>query len=144
MSVWCKTSEFSASNSYIQDDVAAVSLSCGNGGFVNRDALIFKAFCPIINHKAKNVLEKTGLEKDQLRQIWDLSDIDKDDLFDMDEYVVAMYLCDAVMQKGRPIPSELPASIVPPSKRHIVNSIVVRLDPPIDTQNMPEIGLDPA
>ena len=70
--------------------------------------------------KARNVLVKTGLEKDHLRQIWNLSDMDRDGLFDLDEYVVAMFLCDAVIQKGRPIPAELPASVVPPSKRHLV------------------------
>lgn len=70
--------------------------------------------------KARDVLVKTGLEKDQLRQIWNLSDIDRDGLFDHDEYVVAMFLCDAVIQKGRPIPAELPASVVPPSKRSLL------------------------
>lgn len=67
--------------------------------------------------KARDVLVKTGLSKDQLRQIWNLSDMDKDGLFDHDEYVVAMFLCDAVIQKGRPIPAELPTSVIPPSKR---------------------------
>ena len=63
---------------------------------------------------------KTGLEKEHLRQIWNLSDIDKDGLFDHEEYVVAMFLCDAVIQKGRPIPTELPVSVIPPSKRALV------------------------
>jgi EH domain-containing protein 1 len=36
--------------------------------------------------KAREVLVQTGLEKDQLRQIWNLSDIDRDGLFDHDEY----------------------------------------------------------
>jgi hypothetical protein len=66
---------------------------------------------------AKEVLVKTGLQKDQLRQIWNLSDIDRDGYLDHHEYVVAMFLCDAVIQKGRPIPSELPASVIPPGKR---------------------------
>jgi GTPase SAR1 family protein len=70
--------------------------------------------------KARDVLVKTGLSKDQLRQIWNLSDIDGDGLFDHDEYVVAMFLCDAVIQKGRPIPAELPASVIPPSKRNLL------------------------
>ncbi|KAL9184068.1 hypothetical protein ACHAXT_002154 [Thalassiosira profunda] len=69
---------------------------------------------------AKEVLVKTGLQKDQLRQIWSLSDIDKDGYFDHHEYVVAMFLCDAVIQKGRPIPAELPMSVVPPSKRALL------------------------
>jgi hypothetical protein len=69
---------------------------------------------------ARDVLVKTGLKKEQLRLIWNLSDIDRDGYFDLDEYVVAMFLCDAVIQKGRPIPTELPASVVPPSKRAII------------------------
>uniref|UniRef100_A0A6U3XMP9 Calmodulin n=1 Tax=Skeletonema marinoi TaxID=267567 RepID=A0A6U3XMP9_9STRA len=69
---------------------------------------------------AKEVLVKTGLQKEQLRQIWALSDIDRDGYFDHHEYVVAMFLCDAVMQKGRPIPAELPMSVIPPSKRPLL------------------------
>mmetsp|Transcript_8295 Transcript_8295/g.17909 ORF Transcript_8295/g.17909 Transcript_8295/m.17909 type:complete len:560 (-) Transcript_8295:344-2023(-) len=69
---------------------------------------------------AKEVLVKTGLEKDQLRQIWSLSDIDRDGYLDHHEYVVAMFLCDAVIQKGRPIPAELPMSVIPPSKRSLM------------------------
>eukprot|EP00559_Dactyliosolen_fragilissimus_P007204 CAMPEP_0184863682 /NCGR_PEP_ID=MMETSP0580-20130426/12150_1 /TAXON_ID=1118495 /ORGANISM="Dactyliosolen fragilissimus" /LENGTH=588 /DNA_ID=CAMNT_0027362151 /DNA_START=346 /DNA_END=2112 /DNA_ORIENTATION=+ len=71
---------------------------------------------------ARDVLLKTGLQKEQLRQIWNLSDIDRDGLLDHHEYVVAMFLCDAVIQKGRPIPQQLPSSIVPPSKRELLNS----------------------
>ena len=69
---------------------------------------------------ARDVLVKTGLNRDQLRKIWNLSDIDRDGYFDHGEYVVAMFLVDAVLQKGRPIPDELPESVVPPSKRHLV------------------------
>jgi len=68
---------------------------------------------------AREVLVSTGLDKEKLRQIWNLSDIDRDGYFDHHEYVVAMFLCDAVTQKGRPVPAELPASVVPPSKRHL-------------------------
>jgi len=70
--------------------------------------------------KARDVLVQTGLDKSQLRQIWNLSDIDRDGHFDHHEYVVAMFLCDAVIQKGRPIPTELPASVIPPSKRALI------------------------
>eukprot|EP00580_Thalassiosira_gravida_P018993 CAMPEP_0201669894 /NCGR_PEP_ID=MMETSP0494-20130426/25125_1 /ASSEMBLY_ACC=CAM_ASM_000839 /TAXON_ID=420259 /ORGANISM="Thalassiosira gravida, Strain GMp14c1" /LENGTH=548 /DNA_ID=CAMNT_0048150777 /DNA_START=226 /DNA_END=1872 /DNA_ORIENTATION=+ len=72
---------------------------------------------------AKEVLLKTGLEKDQLRQIWTLSDIDRDGYLDHHEYVVAMFLCDAVIQKGRPIPAELPMSVIPPSKRSLKTNV---------------------
>eukprot|EP00978_Attheya_sp_CCMP212_P000003 scaffold9_cov58-Attheya_sp.AAC.3 len=69
---------------------------------------------------ARDVLVKTGLKKEELRQIWNLSDIDCDGYFDHHEYVVAMFLCDAVIQKGRPIPAELPPSVVPPGKRALL------------------------
>jgi len=69
---------------------------------------------------AKEVLLKTGLQKEQLRKIWSLSDIDKDGYLDHFEYVVAMFLCDAVIQKGRPIPAELPMSVIPPGKRSML------------------------
>ena len=69
---------------------------------------------------ARDVLMKTGLQKDQLRKIWNLSDIDKDGFLDHHEYVVAMFLCDAVMQKGKPVPAELPTSVIPPEKRRLL------------------------
>lgn len=71
---------------------------------------------------AKDVLMKTGLGKEQLRQIWNLSDIDRDGYLDHHEYVVAMFLCDAVIQKNKPIPAELPASVVPPSKKALLSA----------------------
>ena len=71
---------------------------------------------------AKHVLLDTGLGKEQLRQIWNLSDIDRDGYLDHHEYVVAMFLVDAVVQKKKPIPAELPASVVPPSKKELLNA----------------------
>jgi hypothetical protein len=62
---------------------------------------------------SRQVLVKTSFERY-------LSDIDRDGYFDHDEYVVAMFLVDAVIQKGRPIPSELPPSVIPPRKRHLL------------------------
>lgn len=69
---------------------------------------------------AKDVLVQTGLSKEQLRQIWELSDVDRDGLLDHEEYVVAMFLCDAVTQSRRSIPEKLPWSVVPPSKRKLL------------------------
>merc|ERR1712226_717156 len=69
---------------------------------------------------AKDVLWKSGLSKDELRQIWNLSDIDQDGYFDFEEYVVAMFLMDDVVQNNRPIPQQLPSNMVPPSKRGLI------------------------
>jgi len=74
---------------------------------------------------AKEVLLKTGLQKEQLRDIWNLSDVDRDGYFDHHEYAVAMYLCDEVVKNGMPIPVELPMSIIPPSKRHLSKEMFV-------------------
>ena len=63
----------------------------------------------------------TGLPKEVLRSVWELSDLDKDGLLDMDEFSVAMYLC-RQSQSGFPIPSALPADVVPPSKRYLASN----------------------
>lgn len=71
---------------------------------------------------AREVLLNTGLQKEQLRKIWNLSDIDRDGFLDYHEYVVAKFLCEVVMQTGRKIPQELPSSVVPPSKRELIRA----------------------
>ena len=50
---------------------------------------------------AKEVLIIIGFEKDQLRQIRNLRNFDCNGYLDHDEYVIAMFLCDAVIQKQR-------------------------------------------
>uniref|UniRef100_A0A2I2YH74 Epidermal growth factor receptor pathway substrate 15 like 1 n=1 Tax=Gorilla gorilla gorilla TaxID=9595 RepID=A0A2I2YH74_GORGO len=49
-------------------------------------------------------------------QVWDLSDIDKDGHLDRDEFAVAMHLVYRALEK-EPVPSALPPSLIPPSKR---------------------------
>ncbi|CAN0358208.1 unnamed protein product, partial [Hapterophycus canaliculatus] len=49
------------------------------------------------------------------RIIWDLSDMDNDGMLDLEEFTVAMHLCDKT-KNGEPLPDALPRSIVPPSK----------------------------
>eukprot|EP00611_Tribonema_gayanum_P021406 TRINITY_DN4107_c0_g1_i1.p1 TRINITY_DN4107_c0_g1~~TRINITY_DN4107_c0_g1_i1.p1 ORF type:complete len:617 (+),score=239.25 TRINITY_DN4107_c0_g1_i1:132-1853(+) len=68
---------------------------------------------------ARGPLMETGLSTDMLRVIWDLSDMDKDGALDLAEYTVAMHLC-AAAKAGDPVPSALPAELVPPDKRHLV------------------------
>ncbi|KAJ8357680.1 hypothetical protein SKAU_G00204740 [Synaphobranchus kaupii] len=48
--------------------------------------------------------------------VWDLSDIDKDGNLDKDEFAVAMHLVYRALEK-EPMPSSLPPSLIPPSKR---------------------------
>ncbi|XP_069445263.1 epidermal growth factor receptor substrate 15-like 1 isoform X11 [Ovis canadensis] len=49
-------------------------------------------------------------------RVWDLSDIDKDGHLDRDEFAVAMHLVYRALEK-EPVPSVLPPSLIPPSKR---------------------------
>ncbi|KAM9098489.1 epidermal growth factor receptor substrate 15-like 1 isoform 4-T4 [Sarcophilus harrisii] len=49
-------------------------------------------------------------------RVWDLSDIDKDGHLDKDEFAVAMHLVYRALEK-EPVPSVLPPSLIPPSKR---------------------------
>jgi len=50
-----------------------------------------------------------------LKRIWLLSDIDKDGQLDMDEFIVAIHLSKLV-NKGLPLPGQLPATLMPVSK----------------------------
>uniref|UniRef100_A0A3Q3QZB2 Uncharacterized protein n=1 Tax=Monopterus albus TaxID=43700 RepID=A0A3Q3QZB2_MONAL len=56
------------------------------------------------------------LPLDVLGKIWDLGDIDKDGHLDKDEFTVVMHLVYRAMEK-EPVPTSLPASLIPPSKR---------------------------
>jgi len=70
--------------------------------------------------KAKRVLTDTGIQKQNLRSIWELSDMDQDGALDSDEFALAMYLCD-IVKKGKQIPQQLPMEYIPPSKREKYN-----------------------
>lgn len=61
----------------------------------------------------------SGLTMSELKQVWNLSDIDKDGYLDPDEFVVASYLVDQKRRYAVPIPTVLEESLVPPSKRNL-------------------------
>uniref|UniRef100_A0A3B3ZH62 Uncharacterized protein n=1 Tax=Periophthalmus magnuspinnatus TaxID=409849 RepID=A0A3B3ZH62_9GOBI len=81
---------------------------------------IFESLAPVngllSGDKVKPVLINSKLPLDILGKVWDLSDIDKDGHLDRDEFAVAMYLVYRALEK-EPVPSVLPPSLVPPSKR---------------------------
>jgi len=52
-------------------------------------------------------------------KLWKLADVDKDGLLDFEEFAVAIYLI-RLAADGITLPESLPCSIVPPSKRHLV------------------------
>ncbi|XP_064237755.1 epidermal growth factor receptor substrate 15-like 1 isoform X6 [Aotus nancymaae] len=81
---------------------------------------IFESLLPIngllSGDKVKPVLMNSKLPLDVLGRVWDLSDIDKDGHLDRDEFAVAMHLVYRALEK-EPVPSTLPPSLIPPSKR---------------------------
>lgn len=65
---------------------------------------------------AKGVMSSSGLPKASLRRIWELSDIDKDGMLDLQEFVVAMTLID-LARSGQETPGTLPPNMIPVEKR---------------------------
>uniref|UniRef100_H2Z2L9 EH domain-containing protein n=1 Tax=Ciona savignyi TaxID=51511 RepID=H2Z2L9_CIOSA len=66
--------------------------------------------------KVKPVLLNSKLPLDTLGKVWELSDINQDGFLDKEEFCVAMYLVYRAIDK-EPVPSTLPANLIPPSKR---------------------------
>ncbi|KAM7400303.1 hypothetical protein PAMA_004819 [Pampus argenteus] len=81
---------------------------------------IFESLSPVngllSGDKVKPVLINSKLPLDVLGKIWDLSDVDKDGQLDKDEFTVVMHLVYRAME-NEPLPTTLPASLIPPSKR---------------------------
>ena len=59
---------------------------------------------------------KSKLPNNVLGKIWKLSDVDKDGMLDADEFCLAMHLMNVKLD-GHDLPTDLPAHLVPPSKR---------------------------
>ncbi|KAJ8011495.1 hypothetical protein DPEC_G00058820 [Dallia pectoralis] len=81
---------------------------------------IFESLLPVngllSGDQVKPVLINSKLPMDMLGKIWDLSDVDKDGHLDREEFSVALHLVYRAME-NEPVPSTLPTSLIPPSKR---------------------------
>ncbi|XP_045061909.1 epidermal growth factor receptor substrate 15-like 1 [Coregonus clupeaformis] len=81
---------------------------------------IFESLQPVngllSGDQVKPVLINSKLPLDVLGRIWDLGDVDKDGHLDREEFSVTMHLVYRAMEK-EPVPSVLPSSLIPPSKR---------------------------
>lgn len=69
-----------------------------------------------LNLVAKEEMIRSKLPNSVLSKIWKLSDIDKDDMLDSEEFALAMHLI-KIKVEGNDLPAELPAHLVPPSRR---------------------------
>ncbi|XP_067328653.1 EH domain-containing protein 1 [Anolis sagrei] len=70
----------------------------------------------ITGASAKKEMVKSKLPNTVLGKIWKLADVDKDGLLDDEEFALANHLI-KVKLEGHELPAELPAHLVPPSKR---------------------------
>uniref|UniRef100_A0A673MNY0 EH domain-containing protein 2-like n=1 Tax=Sinocyclocheilus rhinocerous TaxID=307959 RepID=A0A673MNY0_9TELE len=66
--------------------------------------------------KAKDWMVSTRLPNSVLGRIWKLSDVDHDGMLDDEEFALASHLIEVKLE-GHGLPPELPARLVPPSKR---------------------------
>jgi len=65
---------------------------------------------------AKGEMIKSKLPNNVLGKIWKLADVDKDGMLDADEFSLALHLMNIKLD-GHDLPQELPAHLVPPTKR---------------------------
>lgn len=70
--------------------------------------------------QARNLLVQSKLPQPTLAQIWSLSDMNSDGRLGCEEFVLAMYLCDLVLQ-GETLPQKLPPELIPPSFRKVTS-----------------------
>jgi len=69
--------------------------------------------------QAKEFFEKSRLPIQELRQIWQLSDVTKDGCLSLEEFLTAMHL--VVLRRNEiPLPDELPVCLRPSNLRHSV------------------------
>jgi len=66
-----------------------------------------------------NVMLQSGLQRETLKAIWTLADIDSDGKMDHEEFALCMFLIDHV-NKGLKLPPTLPMRMVPPGKRKLL------------------------
>ena len=66
---------------------------------------------------------QSGLPKELLEKLYSMSDLDKDGLLDFAEFVIMTHIL-FTCRNGVPLPQELPASLIPPSKAHLIKKDV--------------------
>jgi len=66
----------------------------------------------------RDILSQTGVPKDMLADIWELSDVDKDGQMDLEEFALSLHLCRLARNDADfMLPTALPPELIPPSKR---------------------------
>lgn len=84
----------------------------------------------VMGNEAVALFTKSGLAKDTLKRIWEMSDIDGDRRLDHSEFSVAMHLVVSVSKRGLALPPTLPVELMPSSKVAAVSAAHTHLPAP--------------
>ena len=76
----------------------------------------------ISGETAIEIMGQSGLNRQDLERIWTLADPHNRGRLNMDEFAVAMHMIYRALN-GYPVPSRLPPELIPPSTRHLNDSI---------------------
>jgi epidermal growth factor receptor substrate 15 len=85
----------------------------------------------VSGEQAVGFFSNSRLPENDLAQIWDLADITQTGQLNQDEFAVAMHLIRQQLNKKGPLPTTLPANLVPPSMRR---QIPPQQQPPVSAQ----------
>lgn len=91
----------------------------------------------ITGEEAVPFLSQSKLSEDALAQIWDLADINSEGRLTRDSFAVAMYLIRQQRTKAGPLPTSLPANLIPPSFRNRTESSPFGPPPPTAVPAVP-------
>jgi len=110
---------FSAANPFAQDAAAAAPVWPVAAG-LERYRAVFNAHGPangvLSPAAAREALLATGVPTEVLRELWEQVDLDGSGNLDLEEFALALYLCEQV-KSGKPLARTLPAELMPPSRR---------------------------
>jgi hypothetical protein len=76
----------------------------------------------ISGETAIEIMGQSGLNRNDLERIWTLADPNNRGRLNMDEFAVGMHLIYRALN-GYPVPARLPPELIPPSTRHLNDSI---------------------
>lgn len=131
---------FSTQTTQLQTSLVQFSLKNGNGNenddelwSLNKEefsqyAKEFDELKPIEGKlsgtELREVLSSSGLSRKDLKQVWNLADIDGDGSLDVLEFALAKHLIyeAQITEDEIKVPEKLPFSLVPPNKRHLVKN----------------------
>lgn len=84
----------------------------------------------ITGEEAVPFLSQSNLPEDALAQVWDLSDVNSQGQLNRDEFAVAMYLIrQQRINPSTPLPTTLPANLIPPSMRSQARQVPAAASP---------------